>query len=59
GHSHAHCRSAGFSSQCLPISGLTFLLLPKQPQEAHKAAKLKAFVRYVISDGQGQAQQLH
>ena len=41
------------AANAYPISGLTFLLLPKQPQDANKAAKVKAFVGYVISDGQG------
>jgi hypothetical protein len=36
---------------------LTLLLLPKQPQDANKAAKVKASAGHVVSDGQGQ--QLH
>jgi len=47
------------AANAYPISGLTFLLLLKQPQDADNAAKVKAFVGYVISDGPGQAQQLH
>jgi len=42
-----------------PISGLTFLLVPKQAKEANKAAAVKGFVQYIITGGQGPAEQLH
>lgn len=35
-----------------PISGLTFLFIPKQPQDGARAQTLKKFVQYVLSDGQ-------
>jgi len=42
-----------------PISGLTFLLVPKQAKEANKAGAVKGFVQYIITGGQGPAEQLH
>lgn len=42
-----------------PISGLTFLLIPKKQQDTKKAGEVKDFVGYIISNGQNQAQQLH
>ena len=42
-----------------PISGLTFLLVPKQAREANKAGAVKGFVQYIITGGQGTAEQLH
>jgi phosphate transport system substrate-binding protein len=47
------------AADAYPISGLTYLLVPKTQQDAKKAGKVKDFVGYVISNGQGQAQQLH
>jgi len=47
------------AASAYPISGLTFLLVPKQSRDAKKASEVKNFVSYVISDGQGRAQQLH
>lgn len=42
-----------------PISGLTFLLLPKTPKSASKGAQVKGFVEYIITNGQAMADQLH
>ncbi len=42
-----------------PISGLTFLLIPKTPKSASKGAEVKAFVEYIIGDGQSLADGLH
>jgi H+-transporting ATPase len=42
-----------------PISGLTFLLVPKQAKDANKAAEVKGFVQYIITGGQDPAEQLH
>jgi phosphate transport system substrate-binding protein len=47
------------AANAYPISGLTFLLVPKKPQDAKKASEVKDFVGYVISNGQVQAAQLH
>jgi phosphate transport system substrate-binding protein len=41
-----------------PISGLTFLLIPKQPKNADKGKILKEFVEYIITQGQNQAESL-
>jgi len=42
-----------------PISGLTFLLVPKTGTDAKKRADLKAFISYVVTDGQQFANELH
>ncbi len=42
-----------------PISGLTFLLVPKQAKDPNKAAAVKGFVQYIITGGQDPAEQLH
>jgi phosphate transport system substrate-binding protein len=42
-----------------PISGLTFLLVPKQAKDPNKAAEVKDFVQYIITGGQDPAEQLH
>jgi phosphate transport system substrate-binding protein len=42
-----------------PISGLTFLLVPTTPKDMSKGAKTKAFIEYVIGDGQAVTEQLH
>ena len=42
-----------------PISGLTFLLVPKQAKTANKADEVKGFVQYIITGGQDPAEQLH
>ena len=35
-----------------PVSGLTFLIIPKDGQDQAKRAMLKSFIQYVIGDGQ-------
>lgn len=47
------------AAEAYPISGLTFLLIPKSQQDSKKAGQVKDFVAYVISNGQNTAQQLH
>ena len=42
-----------------PISGLTFLLIPKTGNDDQKRAELKKFVGYVLQDGQSVASGLH
>jgi phosphate transport system substrate-binding protein len=42
-----------------PISGLTFLLVPKQAKDANKAEAVEGFVQYIITGGQDPAEQLH
>jgi phosphate transport system substrate-binding protein len=38
-----------------PISGLTFLIIPKDGKDRTKRGQLKQFVQYVITDGQAVA----
>ena len=42
-----------------PISGLTFLLVPKDGSDAGKRQATKQFIQYVVSTGQGIADGLH
>jgi len=35
-----------------PICGLTYLLVPKGPKDAQKAAVVKEFIQYIVTDGQ-------
>ncbi len=42
-----------------PISGLTFLLVPKTPKSASKGADVKNFVEYIVTNGQSLSDQLH
>ena len=41
--------------EAYPISGLTFLIIPKDGTDAAKRTALKQFVQYIISDGQATA----
>ena len=41
-----------------PISGLTFLLVPKQPKDAARGQVVKDFVQFVITQGQNSAEPL-
>lgn len=41
-----------------PISGLTFLLVPKQPKDPAKGNIVKEFVQYIITQGQASAESL-
>jgi phosphate transport system substrate-binding protein len=47
------------ATDAYPISGLTFLLIPTNPNDAEKGAQTKAFIKYVITDGQAMTEQLH
>lgn len=42
-----------------PISGLTFLLVPKSGNDAARRQTLKQFINYVVTSGQSIANQLH
>jgi len=42
-----------------PISGLTFLIVPRDSKDAGKAQVVKNFVQYVIKDGQATAENLN
>jgi phosphate transport system substrate-binding protein len=42
-----------------PISGLTYLLVPKQPANAARGENVKKFLQYVLTQGQNEAVQLH
>jgi phosphate transport system substrate-binding protein len=42
-----------------PISGLTFLIIPKDGTDAAKRSALKQFVQYIITDGQAAAGSLN
>jgi phosphate transport system substrate-binding protein len=42
-----------------PISGLTFLLIPKDGPDKAKRAALKQFIQYMITDGQAAAESLN
>jgi len=41
-----------------PISGLTFLLVPKQGKDPKKTGALKQFIAYMVTQGQTQAQSM-
>lgn len=41
-----------------PISGLTFLLLPKQPKDPEKGKTVKEFAQFIITQGQSSAESL-
>src|SRR5579872_1657595 len=41
-----------------PISGLTYLLLTKEPKDPKKAEVVKNFIQYIITDGQASAEGL-
>ncbi len=41
-----------------PISTLTFLIIPRDGTDAAKRSALKAFITYVITDGQAEAEKL-
>lgn len=42
-----------------PISGLTYLFIPKTNKDPQKGSTIKTFVQYVITDGQQYANELH
>ncbi len=41
-----------------PISGLTFLLVPKEGKNTEKTKEVKEFINYIITQGQNQAEAL-
>ncbi|MBV9609525.1 MAG: phosphate ABC transporter substrate-binding protein PstS [Acidobacteria bacterium] len=41
-----------------PIAGLTFLIVPKEPNDARKGETLKQFIQYIVTQGQDQAESL-
>lgn len=47
------------AKEAYPISGLTFLIVPKDGNAADKRSELKKFFLYVITDGQKAASELH
>lgn len=47
------------AADAYPISGLTYLLIPKQPKDAAKGQVLANFVKYVLTDGQQASTDLH
>jgi phosphate transport system substrate-binding protein len=47
------------AADAYPISGLTFLLIPKQPKDPARGQAMTNFVKYVLTTGQDQAGQLH
>ena len=47
------------AADAYPISGLTFLFIPKEAKDATKGQELQKFVQYVITSGQTSAGQLH
>lgn len=42
-----------------PISGLTFLLVPKHGKDARRSQMVKQFMQYIITEGQSSAEGLH
>ncbi|HUK23761.1 MAG TPA: phosphate ABC transporter substrate-binding protein PstS [Terriglobales bacterium] len=42
-----------------PISGLTFLLVPKSSNDPHKQEMTKKFIEYIVTDGQSFSTGLH
>jgi phosphate transport system substrate-binding protein len=46
------------AADAYPISGLTFLLIPKDGPDRAKRQELKDFVQYIVSDGQQLSQGL-
>jgi len=47
------------AAEAYPISGLTFLLVPKQAKDPKNAGAVKGFVQYIITAGQTPAEQMH
>ena len=47
------------AADAYPISGLTFLMIPKQPKDAAKGQVLVKFVQYILDQGQDMAHELH
>jgi phosphate transport system substrate-binding protein len=47
------------ASEAYPISGLTFLIVPKDGTDVEKRQALKNFIKYVVTDGQNVAGSLN
>jgi phosphate transport system substrate-binding protein len=47
------------AKEAYPISGLTYVLIPKQPANAARGENVKKFLHYVLTQGQDEAVQLH
>jgi phosphate transport system substrate-binding protein len=47
------------AADAYPISGLTFLLVPKNATDQHKQEVTKKFIEYIVSDGQSFSTGLH
>jgi phosphate transport system substrate-binding protein len=47
------------AADAYPISGLTFLLIPRDPKDPAKGAQVKQFINYVLTDGQNLADQMN
>src|SRR5215469_7458353 len=47
------------ATDAYPITGLTFLFIPKESKDPSKGQNLQKFVQYVITSGQSSASQLH
>jgi len=47
------------AADAYPISGFTFLMIPKQPRDPAKGKALQNFVSYILSNGQSLAAELH
>jgi phosphate transport system substrate-binding protein len=47
------------ASEAYPISGLTFLIVPKDGTDVDKRQALKNFIKYIVTDGQSVASSLN
>lgn len=47
------------ATDAYPISGLTFLLIPKDGKSAERTQVMKEFVQYIITQGQDEAERLY
>jgi phosphate transport system substrate-binding protein len=47
------------AKKAYPISGLTYLLVPKDFKNQQKGQNVRDFIKYVITQGQSQAENLH
>ena len=56
---HSIVNPPASAKDAYPISGLTFLIIPKDGPDKTKRAALKSFVEYIINDGQSAANSLN
>jgi len=49
---------APWAREAYPISGLTYLLVPRQAKDATKQEIVRQFVQYIVTEGQASAQNL-